>query len=362
MKTPTDGKKPHILMATVATLGAIVLGGCTTADKPYAESLIGSESVEPAYEDRLSRGLYAVAGIGPSRLEPDTSGADGWDPNDRVEPAGQITVGADLTKHLSVEAHSADLGSAGLSPRGRINYHINGASALVYAGGNRHRYRRQGLTGYGRIGVGILDNSPVGDVPYEQVNATHVLVGAGLEYMTPVGVGVRAEGVVFDKDVQYAQLGLMYRTGRKKQTERPQLAEVIVPPVTEEPVIAAAAPIQIFDECSSLGGLFEGVEFATDSAGLSSQSVRVLNQVATTLKRCPELTLELSAHTDERGSLDYNQVLAGKRAQSVLEYLRATGVSSDRFFVEAVGEVAPIDSNATPEGRARNRRVDFVAR
>jgi len=361
MNFPTDSKSQRILMATAATLGALILGGCTTANKPFAEGLTGSGSAEPAYEDRLSRGVYAVAGIGPSRLEPDTSDADGWEPNDRVEPAGQITVGADLTKHLSVEAHSADLGSAGLSPRGRINYHINGASALVYAGGNRHRYRRQGLTGYGRIGVGKLDNTPVGDVPYEQVNATHVLVGAGLEYMTPVGVGVGAEGVVFDKDVQYAQLGLMYRTGRKKQTERPQLA-VVEPPVAEEPVIAAATPIEIVDECSSLGGLFEGVEFATDSAGLSSQSVRVLNQVAATLRECPELTLELSAHTDERGSLDYNQVLAGKRAQSVLEYLRATGVSSDRFFVNTVGEVAPIDSNATPEGRARNRRVDFVAR
>jgi len=214
----------------------LLLSGCGIANK--APELPGSAVAASSYEDSLSPGIYAVAGIGPSRLEPDTSAVAGVDLDDRVEPAGQITIGADLTRHISLEAHSADLGSAGLSPSGRINYQVNGASALLYAGGNRGRFRRQGLTGFGRLGVGVLDNSAVGDVSFEQENGTHLLYGAGLEYMTEIGVGLRAEGVVFDTDVQYAQLGLMYRTGRKKQTERPKLAVA----EQEQPVIAAAAP------------------------------------------------------------------------------------------------------------------------
>ena len=99
-------------------------------------------------------------------------------------------MGVDLTKHLSLEAHTADLGSAGLSPTGRINYHINGASALLYAGGNRDRFRRQGLKPCGQVGLGVLENTSVGDVPFEKINGTHILFGAGVEYMTPIGVGL----------------------------------------------------------------------------------------------------------------------------------------------------------------------------
>jgi len=177
--------------------------------------------------------------------------------------------------------------------------------------------------------------------------------------MTPIGVGLRAEGVVFDTDAQYAQLGLMYRTGRKKQTERPKLA------VAEQPqpeLAAAAAPVTETDACGDLGGLLQGIVFPTDSAGLTMQSVRTLDQVATTLNECPDLFIELSAHTDGRGSAGYNEVLASKRAESVVDYLSATGLNRDRLIVDAVGETTPIDSNDTADGRARNRRVEFIAR
>ena len=363
MNSISSGNKAANLIA-LAAFGTLLLSGCSTAGK--APELPGSAVATADYEDRLSRGIYAVAGLGPSRLEPDTSAVPGVDTDDRVEPAGQITIGADLSRHFAVEAHSADLGSAGLSPSGRINYHINGASALVYAGGNRGRFRRQGLTGFGRLGVGVLENSTVGDVSFEQENDTHVLFGAGLEYMTPVGLGLRAEGVVFDTDVQYAQLGLMYRTGRKNQTERPQLAAVEKP----APVLAAAAPVAVApvavapvaDSCSSDGVSLEGIVFPTDSAGLTMQSVGVLNRVATTLNNCPELFIELNAHTDGRGTNGYNENLAGRRAQSVVDYLSAAGLSRDRLIVNAIGETTPVDSNDTVEGRARNRRVDLIAR
>jgi len=306
-------------VASVAgvTIGSIFLGGCATSGigQGIDDSL--------AHEDSLSFGLYAAAGIGPSRIEPDTSQVQGVDPNDRVEPAGQVTLGVDLNKWVSVEGHSADLGSAGLSPTGRINYHVNGLSALVYAGGNRSRFKRRGLTAFGRVGVGLLDNSPVGDVEFERVNDTHVLFGAGVEYMTPFGLGIRAEGVSFDEDAQYAQLALMYRTGLRKESRRPVLAAALEPAVPEP--VPALAPVAATNLCNSLDGVLEGVTFHNDSAGL-------------------------------------NQGLSEKRAQSVVDYLSARGLNRERLNSTAFGESNPIDDNATAEGRARNRRVELYTR
>ena len=357
-------KAGKAVRVAAAATGALFLGGCST---------FGGQSDGFDYEDRLSRGIYAVAGIGPSRLEPDTSAVNGVDPNDRVEPAGQITLGADLTKHFSLEAHSADLGSAGLSPTGRINYHINGVSALFYAGGNRDRFRRQGLTAYGRVGVGLLENTPVGDVPFEQVNGTHLLFGAGVEYMTPIGVGLRAEGVSFDEDVRYAQLGLMYRTGRKQKIVRPPLAAAPrpvprvaaaeAPPMPPPPpYIPTPAPEPAVNLCAGLDGVLDGVKFHTNSAELTSGSIDILENISRKLSTCESLQVEISAHTDSRGAEAYNQALSERRAQSVVNYLSASGLDRSRLTATAFGESSPIDSNASAEGRARNRRVELHAR
>jgi len=323
------------------------------------DSQLYAPSIEsPRYKDRLSLGLYAVAGIGPSFVEPDTTQVEGWDPNDRVEPAGQLTIGADLTKHLSVEAHSADLGSAGLSApepgrEGRINYHVNGVSALLYAGGNRSRFRRQGLTAFGRVGYGKLDNRAIGDVPFRQENSNHVLFGAGVEYMTSKGFGLRAEGVSFDADAGYAQVGLMYRTGRRQEIEQPVLAVVEQPPV-----IAAAVP----DACDVLSGVLNGVNFHTDSAELTDESMGILDGVANTLGDCAQKEVKVTAHTDSVGAEAYNKTLSTKRAVSVVKYLVDQGLELDRFEARAFGERKPIASNDTAEGRSQNRRVELYAR
>ena len=364
-------KTGKVASVAVVAIGSLFLGGCSTLG--IGQSTLGNSGFVPdrsstddavEYEDRLSFGLYAAAGIGPSRLEPDTSQVQGVDPNDRVEPAGQITLGLDINKWFSVEGHSADLGSAGLSPTGRINYHINGLSALVYAGGNRSRFRRQGLSAFGRVGVGVLDNSPVGDVPFEQVNSTHVLYGAGVEYMTPIGLGIRAEGISFDEDVRYAQLGLMYRTGRKKEIVRPPLAAAPKPAPLQRPVVAAAAPppVPAPNVCDALAGAPDAVTFHNDSASLTDTSTLILNEVAYTLSTCEGMQVEISAHTDSVGSESYNQALSERRAKSVIDYLSARGLNSDRFQSTAFGESSPIDDNATAEGRSRNRRVELYTR
>ena len=341
--------------------------GCSTVQQPipgqstpaFGEAI--DDTGKRDKSDRVKRHIYAATGLGISRMNPDASQVPAFTVNDRVERGGQVTLGADLSRQLAVEVHSADLGSAGFSPGGRINYHIAGASALVYAGKNRHNFKRRGFTGFGLIGVGVLENSPVGNVPFEKVNATHVLFGAGIEYMTSLGLGVRAEGISFEEDAQFAQLGLIYRTGRRSERKPVEIVQAPAPVYVPEPEPVAAVPADAPDPCVVFDGVLEGVNFHTDSAQLTDTAVNVLDGVASTLSQCDSAPISLSAHTDSVGAEAYNQDLSKRRAQSVLRYLESRGIDSSRITARAFGETQPIDSNDTAQGRSRNRRVELIA-
>ena len=90
-------------------------------------------------------------------------------------------------------------------------------------------------------------------------------------------------------------------------------------------------------------------------------SYGILNQVARLLKQRPDIKLvQVEGHTDSQGSSAYNLDLSQRRAQAVLDYLVKAGVAKDRMVARGFGEEVPIESNETEEGRARNRRVEFV--
>lgn len=314
--------------------------------------------------DRVQRHAYAGIGVGSSWLNPDTSEVVGVSVNERVNSGGQITVGMDMSRQLSLELHSADLGSAGMSPSGRINYHLHGISALVHAGKQRHMFKRHGLKGYGRIGLGFLDNSPVGDIDYEKQNATHVLFGLGAEYMTRLGFGARAEIIYFDEDVRYGQLALVYRTGKRPEMRPVQIVEEPIPePV--EPVVVAALPEPIVAEaapevCGQFSGTLEGVTFKTNSDELTQEGLWVVQEAASRLSECNEGGISVSGHTDSVGAAKYNLDLSKRRAYTVASVLVQMGIQKDRLQARGFGETRPIDTNDTPEGRSQNRRVELV--
>jgi len=103
----------------------------------------------------------------------------------------------------------------------------------------------------------------------------------------------------------------------------------------------------------------EGVEFASDSAELTSASRQMLDATADELARHPDMRVEIAGHTSSTGPAEYNQDLSERRARSVADYLISRGLDADRFTVKGYGESEPIADNATREGRARNRRVEM---
>ncbi|HCY99300.1 MAG: hypothetical protein A3D16_08235 [Rhodobacterales bacterium RIFCSPHIGHO2_02_FULL_62_130] len=106
----------------------------------------------------------------------------------------------------------------------------------------------------------------------------------------------------------------------------------------------------------------QDVLFATDSANLRPDLTRDIKAVAANLIRYPNSTIEVIGHTDNSGSAAYNQDLSQRRAVSVANVLRESGVPNARIAAYGRGEDQPIASNLTPEGRSANRRVEIIIR
>jgi outer membrane protein OmpA-like peptidoglycan-associated protein len=104
----------------------------------------------------------------------------------------------------------------------------------------------------------------------------------------------------------------------------------------------------------------DNVTFETGSAALDTSAYKVLDEVAGVLTEYPKTYVDVMGHTDSVGSVASNQVLSERRAASVASYLKSRGVQNERVNVRGFGKTKPIASNNTPEGRAKNRRVEII--
>ena len=102
------------------------------------------------------------------------------------------------------------------------------------------------------------------------------------------------------------------------------------------------------------------LHFPFDSAKIPASEFKTLEDVASYLKSHPKVTATLEGHTDNVGTEAYNLRLSKRRAVSVQKALIQRGIDASRLSVRAYGESRPAVSNATPEGRAKNRRVEVV--
>jgi OOP family OmpA-OmpF porin len=105
--------------------------------------------------------------------------------------------------------------------------------------------------------------------------------------------------------------------------------------------------------------VLHGVNFEFDSARLTPNAKTVLRGVAERLLAHSDNEVEIAGHTDSKGSDEYNQALSERRAESVRDFLIDLGVDPGRLQARGYGDTRPVDSNATDEGRERNRRIEM---
>ncbi len=108
--------------------------------------------------------------------------------------------------------------------------------------------------------------------------------------------------------------------------------------------------------------VLHNIFFDYDKATLLQQSYNELHTLLGILQSHPTMKIEICGHTDGHGSIDYNQRLSENRARAVVDYLVSHGIDVRRLSFKGYGKSRPIDTNTTEEGRAKNRRVEFVVK
>jgi len=105
--------------------------------------------------------------------------------------------------------------------------------------------------------------------------------------------------------------------------------------------------------------LAEQVHFDFDRFDIRPQDEAVLERKVALLQRYPQVRLRIAGHADERGSDEYNLVLGNKRALAAKAWLERRGIDGSRIDVVSYGEERPMDTAATEDAWARNRRDEF---
>lgn len=105
--------------------------------------------------------------------------------------------------------------------------------------------------------------------------------------------------------------------------------------------------------------VFQPIYFDYDKSEIKPEFHEFLNKLIHVVEGHSDLRVKVTGHTDSDGSDAYNDGLSQRRAQAIIDFFVARGLSADRLEFDFKGEKAPADTNSTPEGRQRNRRVDF---
>ncbi len=150
----------------------------------------------------------------------------------------------------------------------------------------------------------------------------------------------------------------------------PEIFREVAPPVVEEPVVEEVVEVVPVEEpvveevpVETEAELFQraatNVRFVTASAVLTEPSRAILDDVYALVESRPDAKLRIVGHTDSQGEADRNARLSYARAEACRDYLLEKGLTIDRVSAAGFGELQPIASNLTEEGRRENRRVEF---
>jgi OmpA-OmpF porin, OOP family len=162
---------------------------------------------------------------------------------------------------------------------------------------------------------------------------------------TPAGVKVDQDGCPVDSDGD----GVPDYLDKCPNTPKDTKVDTLGCPVAEKAVITKEGTYN-----------YGIIYFDTNKSNIKPKSRPVLNNVYEYLNRNKEVKLEIQGHADSTGPEAYNQKLSGARAMAVRNYLIKKGVAADRLTAKGYGESRPTADNSTVEGRAKNRRIEFM--
>ena len=333
--------------------------------------------------------VYAGAGIGQSYLTP-SLGQSGYSIDDHTDNAWKLTAGWDWNDHISIEGYYTDLGRVSLKPGASIGYRMMGGDAILHFWAYGEERIEGSVAVYAKGGLNHMTNTGK-RVSYEKNNTLQLMGGVGAEYYLPHKFSVRFEIESYDADAALFSLNLVKRFGFNSRKTKNKQPIAIVKPVPKAVVpLAVIAPVIIVldtdkdgllddkDQCPNtppgvavnelgcakvkeeMGDLITKLQFESSSSSLTEPSKIALNEVAALLTKYDEVQVQVQAHSDNTGSASYNKKLSQKRAESVVQYLVDKNIEISRLEPVGYGEEQPIANNNSPEGRAKNRRVEFV--
>ena len=123
----------------------------------------------------------------------------------------------------------------------------------------------------------------------------------------------------------------------------------------------AQGAVQLYDRFLTDGKIVaNGIKFDSGKATLKPESMGVINEIAKLMNEHPEIKFSIEGHTDSDGDAQFNMTLSDQRANTVMNELIAQGIDGERMISKGFGEDVPVAENGTAEGKANNRRVEFV--
>jgi len=240
---------------------------------------------------------------------------------------------------------------------------------------------------YGLVGLGYEDYT---NPKYQNKDDGFFQYGIGTKQWITDDFALRAEvrhGITFHGDNNlFYNIGFVIPFGKKAKQEMPIKSEPIpVSPKSEPKVEKVMAPVvvkevskdddndgvlnendkcpttapqKVVDENGCLKIVRLHVNFDYNKSSISQSYMSEINNVVSFMKENSNYSVALEGHTDARGSEEYNLALSLRRANAVANEMIRQGIDKEKITVKGLGEISPIATNKTEDGRAQNRRVD----
>ncbi len=377
------------LLICGSVYGDVRVDANTTANASGEPALLEARAANPS-KDYFYRRFYAGVGIGLADISSDTDDDLIFGVNESKVISGQFALGVDILPRLSIEVQTVFPESIGLAPSGNVNHKHFNASALFYVGRGKVVQSKAGLSAFARIGFGNSQAQTSKSVgPVTDSSRSDLILGLGLELGTRNGWGVRAEWMRLQDDFNLAQIGVVYRFGTQNPSalsrEKLKSNQDYVGSNSDANSLryisgsnqsalgvddfCAIMPLNNFvgkskgqrlSQCDQMIGEVGQIFFPYNQSQLDNTATQKLDMAALVLRECEIDVVTLQGHTDSFGTEDYNFALSKRRASTVAKYLAKKGIARNQFNPIYFGELQPLLSNDTFEGRESNRRVTLV--